>query len=166
MIPKIDIAAVRDQFPILQREVQGKPLVYLDNAATSQKPQAVIDVLNRFYEFDNANIHRGVHYLSVQATDAYDQARDTLAKAFNAEHSSELIFVRGTTEAINLIANSWGREHLQAGDEILLTHMEHHANIVPWQLVAQTTGAVIKVVPVTDTGELEPGAFEAMLTPQ
>lgn len=166
MIPKIDIAAVRDQFPILQREVQGKPLVYLDNAATSQKPQAVIEVLDRFYEFENANIHRGVHYLSVQATDAYDQARETLAKTFNAEHSSELIFVRGTTEAINLIANSWGREHLQEGDEILLTQMEHHANIVPWQLLAQTTGAMIKVVPVTDSGELEPGAFEAMLTPQ
>ena len=148
----LDIESVRRDFPILSQEVHGKPLVYLDNAATSQKPRAVIDTLRRFYEEENSNIHRGVHYLSVAATDSYDRARETVAKALNVREAKELIFVRGTTEAINLIAYTWGRANLTEGDEILLTTMEHHANIVPWQFVAEATGAKIKVAPITDQG--------------
>ncbi len=159
-----DVNAVREDFPILDTQVGAHALVYLDNAATAQKPQAVIDAVSHYYASTNANIHRGVHYLSAEATDAYDRARVTVAKFLNAAEPRECIFVRGTTEGINLVASSWGRANLRAGDEILLTGMEHHANIVPWQLIAQATGAVIKVIPVTDGGELDLGHLDELLT--
>lgn len=158
----MNIAAVRSDFPILSREVSGKPLVYLDNGATTQKPQAVIDKISRFFEHENSNIHRGVHYLSMDATDQYDRARERLAKMINAPEVRELLFVRGTTEAINLVANSYG-QRLQSGDEILLTLMEHHANIVPWQLLAEQRGLVIRVVGLTANGELDLDDFSAKL---
>lgn len=164
--PKFDVDAIRADFPILSREVNGKPLVYLDNGATAQKPLAVIDALDDFYKVENANIHRGVHYLSVNATDLYDKARATIAKALGVSDPAQLIFVRGTTEAINLVASSWGRANLGEGDEILLTLMEHHANIVPWQLLAKETGAKIKVAPITETGELIVEEFQQLLTPR
>ncbi len=164
--PPFDLANRRADFPILDREVNGKPLVYLDNGATSQKPRQVIDTLNRFVAEDNSNIHRGVHYLSVKATDAYDEARVTIAKGLNVDDAAQLIFTRGTTEGINLVASSWARHHLKEGDEILLTHMEHHANIVPWQFVADEVGAVIKVAPVTDEGALEMEAWRGLISPR
>jgi len=159
-----DVAAVREDFPILDTQVGAHALVYLDNAATAQKPEAVIDAVSHYYASTNANIHRGVHYLSGEATDAYDRARITVAKFLNAAEPRECIFVRGTTEGINLVASSWGRSNLKPGDEILITGMEHHANIVPWQLIAQATGAVIKVIPVTDGGELDLGHLDQLLT--
>jgi cysteine desulfurase/selenocysteine lyase len=159
-----DVTAVREDFPILDTQVGAHSLVYLDNAATAQKPQAVIDAVSHYYAATNANIHRGVHYLSAEATDAYDRARITVAKFLNAAEPRECIFVRGATEGINLVASSWGHAHLRPGDEILLTGMEHHANIVPWQLIAQKTGAVIKVIPVTDSGELDLGRLDEVLT--
>jgi cysteine desulfurase/selenocysteine lyase len=155
---------VRADFPILATEVRGKPLTYLDSAATSQKPQAVIDAVQRYYQFENSNIHRGVHYLSEQATDAYEATRAKAAKFIGAADQDEVIFTRGTTEGINLIAHGFTESVLQAGDEILITHMEHHANIVPWQIAAQQTGAVLKVVPVDDRGVLDMEAFEALLS--
>ncbi len=164
--PRFDAANVREDFPILDTQVGAHALVYLDNAATAQKPQAVIDAVSHYYASTNANIHRGVHYLSGEATDAYDKARVTVANFLNAAEPRECIFVRGTTEAINLVASSWGRTNLQKGDEILLTTMEHHANIVPWQLVAAATGAIIKVIPITDRGELELSQLDRLLTPK
>ena len=161
-----DVAAVREDFPILDTQVGSHALVYLDNAATAQKPQAVIDAVSHYYASTNANIHRGVHYLSGEATDAYDKARSTVAKFINAAEARECIFVRGATEGINLVASSWGRTNLRKGDEILITAMEHHANIVPWQLVAEATGAVIKVIPVTDRGELDLEKIDQLLTPK
>jgi len=163
-VPALDVERVRQDFPILSRRVRGKPLVYLDNAATSQKPRRVIDAVSRFYGSDNANIHRGVHYLSEQATLAYDAVRAGVARLLNAAMPSEVVFTRGTTEGINLVAQSWARPRLKAGDEILITEMEHHSNIVPWQLVASQTGAVVRAVPVTDTGELDVGVFDRLLT--
>ncbi|MCF6311698.1 MAG: cysteine desulfurase [Verrucomicrobiales bacterium] len=159
----MNIAAVRSDFPILSREVSGKPLVYLDNGATTQKPCAVIDKISRFFEYENSNIHRGVHYLSMDATDQYDRARLRLAEMIHAPDTNEVIFVRGTTEAINLVANSYG-ERLQEGDEILLTLMEHHANIVPWQMLAERKGLVIRVAGITETGELDLDDFTAKLS--
>ena len=156
----------RKDFPILGEKVHGKPLVYLDNAATSQKPRAVIDAVSRYYEHHNANVHRGVHRLSELATADYEGAREKVRAFINAKSIREVIYTRGTTEAINLVAQSFARPKLQPGDEILLTQMDHHSNIVPWQLVAQQTGAVVKVVPITDAGELEPGAFEKLLGPK
>ncbi|MDX8408654.1 MAG: cysteine desulfurase [Mariprofundales bacterium] len=150
----MNIEAIRAQFPILHQLAHGHPLVYLDNAATSQKPQCVIDAVRHYYQADNANIHRGVHLLSERATAAYESSRDTIAKLFNAASSREVIFTRGTTEAINLVAASWGGINLHAGDEILLSAMEHHSNIVPWQMIAERTGAVIKVLPMDDHGAL------------
>src|SRR2546421_2296047 len=132
----LDVERVRADFPILRQPIRGKPLVYLDNAATSQKPQAVIDAVTRFYSSENANIHRGVHFLSERATLAYDAVRERVARFLNASSAREIVFTRGTTEAINLVAQSWGRSALRAGDEILITGMEHHSNIVPWQLLA------------------------------
>src|SRR5882757_2119259 len=132
---------VRADFPILHQQVNGKPLVYLDNGATSQKPRSVIDALVHYYERDNANVHRGLHALSMRATDAYEAARARVAKFINAAEPAEIIFTRGTTESINLVAASWGGANLKKGDVILLTEMEHHSNLVPWQLVAQRTGA-------------------------
>jgi cysteine desulfurase / selenocysteine lyase len=159
-----DIDRIRADFPILTRQVHGRPLVYLDNGATSQRPRAVIETISRFYGEDNANIHRGVHYLSVEATDAYDQARARIAQALGARSAGEVVFTRGTTEAVNLVARSFLRPRLKPGDEILLTEMEHHANIVPWQMVAAETGARVVACPVTDRGEIDRDAFATLLS--
>ncbi len=158
-----DVAALRSQFPILQREVHGRPLVYLDNAATSQKPRSVIEAERHYYEALNANIHRGVHTLSQEATDAFEAARDKVRDFLKARRREEIIFTRGATEAINLVAHSWGRSQLKPGDEILVSEMEHHANIVPWQLLCEATGAVLKVIPIDERGALVPGAVESMI---
>jgi len=147
-------AKVRNDFPILRQEVNGQPLVYFDNAATSQKPKQVLDVIKHYYELDNANVHRGVHALSARATDAYEGARDKIAAFVNAASRDEIVFTRNASEAINLVAYAWGMNTLQAGDEIILSVMEHHSNLVPWQFVAQRTGAVLKYVGLTDTQEL------------
>ena len=163
-LPALDVDRLRKDFPILSERVRGKPLVYLDNAATSQKPRAVIDAVTRFYSAENANIHRGVHYLSERATVAYDAVRERVASFINAASAREIVFTRGTTEGINLVAQSWGRSSLRPGDEILITGMEHHSNIVPWQLVAAQTGATVRAIPMTDAGELDLGAFDRLLT--
>ncbi len=157
-----DVEKLRELFPALQQEVAGHPLVYLDNAATTQKPRTVIESLATFYMRDCANIHRGVHALSMRATDAYEGARKKLQRFVNAASARELVFVRGTTEAINLVAQSYARPRLLAGDEVLLTHMEHHANIVPWQIVCQQTGAKLRVAPIDDRGVLDLAAFEKL----
>ncbi len=149
-----DINAIRADFPILSREVNGKPLVYLDNGATSQKPNQVIDAVSNYYRSFNANIHRGVHELSQLATNAYEQAREQVAKLINARETAEIVFTRGTTEGINLVTQTWGRNYLKAGDEIVVTAMEHHANIVPWQMVCEETGAVLRVIPINDDGTI------------
>ncbi len=156
---------IRADFPILSQRVRhGRPLVYLDNAATTQKPRAVIDAISRFYSCENANIHRGVHYLSERATAAYDAARERVAGFLGAESASEIVFTRGATEAINLVAQSWARTNLKPGDEVLVTGMEHHANLVPWQLVCMQTGATLRAVPITDRGELDRDGFDRLLT--
>jgi cysteine desulfurase/selenocysteine lyase len=155
----LDVAAVRAQFPLLQQTANGKPLVYLDTAATSQKPQVVIDAVNGHYAKDNANIHRAVYQLAARATNAYEAARKQLATFLNAPSSEELVFVRGATEGINLVAHSFVRPRLKAGDEILVTEMEHHANIVPWQLIAAQVGAKVVAAPMTDNGDLDMDAF-------
>ena len=161
----LDVQRIRADFPILSQTVRGgRPLVYLDNAATSQKPRQVIDAISRFYGCENANIHRGLHYLSEHATAAFDAAREKVARFLGAGSAREIVFTRGTTEAINLVAQSWARSNLRPGDEILATAMEHHANLVPWQLVCEQTGAVFRAVPITDRGELDLDAFERMLT--
>jgi cysteine desulfurase/selenocysteine lyase len=163
----IDWAALRKDFPILDQQVHGKPLVYFDNAATSQKPRAVIDALVRYYERDNANVHRGIHELSNRSTAAYEAARERAARFINAKSAEEIVFTRGTTEAINLVAASWGAKNLKSGDVILLTEMEHHSNLVPWQLLAQRTGAKIAYVPVTgDEGLLDLSKLDSLLTPR
>ncbi len=159
----LDVERIRADFPILSRSVRGKPLVYLDNAATSQKPRAVIDAVSHFYEAENANIHRGVHFLSEQATALYDEVRVRAQQFLHAADAREVIFVRGTTEGINLVAQSYGRSFLRQGDEILITELEHHSNIVPWQMVAEQTGAVLRVAPVTDQGEIDLAAFDRLL---
>jgi len=158
------VEKIREDFPILHQQVNGKPLVYLDNAATAQKPTAVIETLNHYYREDNANIHRGIHMLSERATENYEKARHKVRDFINASKSQEIIFVRGTTEAINLVAQTFGRQNIKAGDEILITHMEHHSNIVPWQLMADQTGAVLKVAPINDAGEILLDEFESLLT--
>ncbi|RMG06902.1 MAG: SufS family cysteine desulfurase [Cyanobacteria bacterium J055] len=155
---------VRADFPILHQEVRGNPLVYLDNAATSQKPKAVLDALQHYYEFDNANVHRGVHTLSVRATEAYESARDKVAAFVNAASRNEIVFTRNASEAINLVAYSWGMNTLTAGDEIILSVMEHHSNLVPWQLVAQRTGAVLKFVELTETEEFDFEQFKTLIS--
>jgi cysteine desulfurase/selenocysteine lyase len=161
----LDVGRIRADFPILSETVRdGRPLVYLDNAATSQKPRQVIDAISRFYTSENANIHRGLHYLSERATTAYDAAREKVARFLGAGSPSEIVFTRGTTEAINLVAQSWGRSTLRPGDEVLVTGMEHHANLVPWQLVCEQTGATFRAVPITDRGELDLDAFDRLLT--
>jgi cysteine desulfurase/selenocysteine lyase len=149
-----DINSIRADFPILSREVNGKPLVYLDNGATSQKPNQVIDAVSNYYRNFNANIHRGVHELSQLATNAYEQAREQVAKLINARETAEIVFTRGTTEGINLVTQTWGRNYLKAGDEIVVSAMEHHANIVPWQMVCEETGAVLRVIPINDDGTI------------
>jgi cysteine desulfurase/selenocysteine lyase len=161
-----DVASIRRDFPILDQEVNGKPLVYLDNAASSQRPRAVIDAVSAYYERDHANVHRGVHTLSQRATDAYEGARDVVRHFINAKDSKEIIFVRGTTEAINLVAQSYARPRLSAGDEILISALEHHANIVPWQLVCEQTGATLKVIPIDQRGEVSYEAFERLIGPR
>jgi cysteine desulfurase/selenocysteine lyase len=158
---------IRDEFPILNQEVNGHPLVYLDNAATTQKPRAVTAALDRFYERDNANVHRGLHALSMRATDGYEGARSRVARFVNAAEPEEIIFTRGTTESLNLVASSWGGANLKKGDVILLTEMEHHSNLVPWQLVAQRTGATLRYLPVTgDDGLLDLSQLDRVLTPE
>ncbi len=159
-----DVAKIRQDFPILAETIHGKPLVYLDNAASTQKPRAVLDTLRQVYEHDYANVHRGVHTLSQRATDLFEGAREKVRAFINARDLKEIIFVRGTTEAINLVAQSYGRSKLQPGDEILISAMEHHSNIVPWQIVCQQTGAVLKVAPINLAGEIIMEEFEALLT--
>ncbi|HXH64528.1 MAG TPA: aminotransferase class V-fold PLP-dependent enzyme, partial [Mariprofundaceae bacterium] len=160
----LDIDALRAEFPILHQQVYGKPLVYLDNAATTQKPVAVIEAVRHYYEADNANIHRGVHALSERATAAYEAAREKLRALINAASTREIVFTRGTTESINLVATAWGNANVQAGDEVLISEMEHHSNIVPWQLLCERTGARLVVAPIDDAGELVMEAFEARLS--
>jgi len=161
-----DVAAIRRDFPILHQSVNGKPLVYLDNAASSQRPRAVIDAISRYYEHDHANVHRGVHVLSQRATDAYEGARDVIRRFINAADTKEVIFTRGTTEGVNLVAQSFLRPTLQAGDEILISALEHHANIVPWQLLCEQTGATLKVVPIDRRGVVDFAAFETLIGPR
>jgi cysteine desulfurase/selenocysteine lyase len=164
--PAWDVERVRRDFPILATRVHGKPLVYLDNGATSQKPQAVIDAVSHYYETGNANVHRGVYALSESATAAYEGTRSRVARFVNAREDREIIYVRGTTEAINLVASSFGRLKVKAGDEILVSAMEHHSNIVPWQILAEQTGALLKIVPMTDRGELVMEEYQKLLTPR
>jgi cysteine desulfurase/selenocysteine lyase len=161
-----DVQKLRADFPILGRAVNGKPLVYLDNAATSQKPRAVLDALESYYSTINANVHRGVHELSGRATDAYEAARERIRAFFNARSSHEIVYTRNATEGINLVAYAFVKPSLRPGDEILITAMEHHSNIVPWQIVSEATGAVLKVAPIDDRGELQLDAFERLLSPR
>ena len=151
---ELDIDAIRQQFPALNRLVKGRPLVYLDNAATSQKPQAVIDALVDYYTNMNANVHRGIHTLAEEATAAFEATRDTVRQFINASSREEIIFTRGTTEGINLVAYTWGRKNIAAGDEIIISAMEHHSNIVPWQVLCEEKGATLKVIPINGNGEL------------
>jgi len=160
----LDVERVREDFPALRQQVNGKPLVYLDNAATTQKPRPVLEALRRFYEEDCSNVHRGVHTLSQRATEAYERARELVRRFLNARSEEEIIFVRGTTEAINLVAHSFGRHRVRAGDEILISAMEHHSNIVPWQILCEETGARLRVAPINDEGELLLEEFERLLT--
>ena len=162
----LDLSRVRDDFPILSRKVHGKALVYLDNAATTQKPRAVLSAIRRYYTASNANVHRGVHALSDRATRAYEEARARVAKFLNAREAREIVFVRGATEGINLAAQTFGRLRIGEGDEVLVTAMEHHANIVPWQMVCDRAGAHLRVAPVFSTGELDLAAYERMLSPR
>ena len=163
--PPFDANLVRKDFPILGELVNGRPLIWLDNAATTQKPQVVIDRISYFYQHENSNIHRAAHELAARATDAYEEARETVRRFINAPSVDNVIFVRGTTEAINLVAKSWGKKNLSAGDEILITHLEHHANIVPWQQLCQETGAKLKVAPVDDSGQVLLSEYQKLLTP-
>jgi cysteine desulfurase/selenocysteine lyase len=164
---KVDWASLRADFPILDQKVHGHPLVYLDNAASSQKPRAVIAALDHYYERDNANVHRGIHELSNRATTAFEAARNRMSQFINAKTPDEIIFTRGTTEGINLVAQSWGGKNIKAGDKILLTEMEHHSNIVPWQLLAERTGAQLVFIPVTgDEGLLDLSRLDQLLTPE
>jgi cysteine desulfurase / selenocysteine lyase len=164
--PAWHLPSIRKDFPILDQQVHGKPLVWFDNAATTQKPQSVIDAVANYYAHDNSNIHRGAHTLAARATDAYEQARQKVQTFLGAGSAKEIIFVRGTTEGINLIAHSYGRKFLQPGDEVVLSTLEHHANIVPWQLIAKEKGAVVRVIPVTDRGEVMMEQYQALLGPR
>jgi len=160
----LDVERIRAEFPALARQVRGHPLVYLDNAATTQKPRRVIDAVSRYYERDNANVHRGVHLLSERATAAYEHARGRIGRFLNAADRREIVFVRGATEGINLVAQSYGRTRLRPGDEVLISTMEHHSNIVPWQLVCEQTGAALRVIPMDDRGELQLDAYQRLLS--
>ena len=162
----LDVASIRRDFPVLERTVRGQPLSYLDNAASSQRPRAVIDSMSRYYETSHANVHRGVHTLSQEATDLFEGAREKVRRFINAKSTKEIIFVRGTTEAINLVAQSYGRPTFGPGDEVLISWLEHHANIVPWQMLCQQTGATLKVAPITQSGEVDFDAFVALLSPR
>ncbi|MES2654829.1 MAG: cysteine desulfurase [Bacteroidota bacterium] len=161
---KLDITAIRSKFPILDQKVNGKPLVYFDNAATTQKPQAVIDALVKYYKTDNANIHRAAHTLAARSTDMFEATRKTIQTFINAREVEECIFTKGVTESINLVAQTWGRKVLQAGDEVIITSMEHHSNIVPWQLICEEKGAILKVIPINNAGELLMDEYEKMLS--
>ncbi|MFN8571430.1 MAG: cysteine desulfurase [Gemmatimonadaceae bacterium] len=163
---RFDPQVVRADFPILQQRVHGKALVYLDSAATSQKPRVVIDAIRDYYESSNGNIHRGVHYLAERATQLYDQTRLAVQRFINAPHAHEVIFTRGTTEAVNLVATSFGQAFVRAGDEIIVSVLEHHSNFVPWQMLAERSGAVLKFIPVTEIGELDLAAFGDLLSPR
>jgi cysteine desulfurase/selenocysteine lyase len=162
----LDVGSIRNDFPILNQRVHGQPLAWLDNAATTQKPQVVIDAISEFYATDNSNIHRAAHTLAARATEAYEQARTTVAKFLGARSEKDIVFARGTTEAINLVANTYGLRYLKKGDEILLSMVEHHANIVPWQMVAKRKGAEIKVIPVNDRGEIIMDEYLRLLNPK
>ncbi len=159
-----EITEIRREFPILFREMNGKPMVFLDSAASSQKPKVVIEALDHYYEYLNANVHRGVYQLSQEATDAHERGRELARGFINAASAKEVLFTRGTTEGINLVAQCYGRQFIKAGDEILISGMEHHSNIVPWQMIAEQTGAVLKVIPVTERGELDMEAFDQLLS--
>jgi cysteine desulfurase/selenocysteine lyase len=161
-----DVCKIRRDFPILARKVNGKPLVYLDNAATAQKPQVVIDTLDRFYREENSNVHRGVHFLSQLATEEYEKARVTVQRFLNAAEPREIVFVRGTTEGINLVASTFGRSNVNAGDEVLISAMEHHSNIVPWQILCEEKSARLRIAPINEAGEIELDEFEKLLTPR
>ncbi|MDF1673562.1 MAG: cysteine desulfurase [Vicingaceae bacterium] len=160
----LNLKKIRSDFPILNREINGKPLVYFDNGATAQKPQQVIDVITKYYQLENANIHRGIHTLSQEATDAYEKARVTVQHFINAGHEHEVIFTSGTTHSINLVANSFAKKHLKSGDEIIISTMEHHSNIVPWQMVCEEYGATLIVVPINDKGEFLFDEYEKLLS--
>jgi cysteine desulfurases, SufS subfamily len=162
----LDVYSIRQQFPILSREVKGKPLVYLDNAATSQKPQSVIDALVNYYTTYNANIHRGIHTLAEEATAAFEATRDAVRQFIQASLREEIIFTRGTTEGINLVAYTWGRHNIKAGDEIIISTMEHHSNIVPWQVLCEEKKAVLKIIPINDEGELLVNEYKKLLSPK
>jgi cysteine desulfurase / selenocysteine lyase len=159
-----DVENIRKDFPSLHQEIYGKPLVYFDNAATSQKPLQVIERIDRYYRWENSNIHRGVHYLSQQATDAYEQAREKVRQLIHAASSHEIIYTSGTTQGINLVAQCYGRRYVSPGDEILISAMEHHSNIVPWQMLCDERGAVLKVIPIDEQGELDMDAYRSLLT--
>lgn len=160
----LNLKVIRKDFPILQREVNGKSLVYFDNGATSQKPQQVIDAINKYYTFENSNIHRGIHTLSQEATNAYEIARKKLQTFINAKHAHEIIFTKGTTDSINLVAATFGKKHLKKGDEIIISTMEHHSNIVPWQMICEEKEAILKVIPINEKGELLIEEFEKLLS--
>jgi cysteine desulfurase/selenocysteine lyase len=162
----LDVDTIRRDFPVLERMVRGRPLAYLDNAASSQRPRAVIDAMSRYYETSHANVHRGVHTLSQEATDLFEGAREKVRRFINARSTREVVFVRGTTEAINLVAQTYGRTRLGPGDEILISWLEHHANIVPWQMLCQQTGATLKVAPISQAGEIDFDGFAALLSPR
>lgn len=164
--PVLNVESIRRDFPILERQIRGKPLTYLDNAASSQRPRAVIDAISNYYSTSHANVHRGVHTLSQEATDLFEAARERVRRFLNARSTREIIFVRGTTEAINLVAQSFGRPRLAAGDEIVVSWLEHHANIVPWQMLCEQTGAVLRVIPITPEGEVDFNEFERLLSPR
>jgi cysteine desulfurase/selenocysteine lyase len=161
---QLDIQKIREEFPILHQQVNGKPLVYFDNAATNQKPQRVIDALVHYYQHDNANIHRGVHTLAERATSAYENTRKSVQKFINANEVEEVIFTKGTSESINLVASSWGRKFLNEGDEVLISAMEHHSNIVPWQMICEERGAVVKIMPINQAGEIIVEALDDLIT--
>lgn len=159
----LDIEKIRQDFPILHQEVNGRPLVYFDNAASTQKPQVVIDAISKYYQEINANVHRGVHYLSQKATDAFEASREKVRAHLNAAETAEILFTKGTTDSINLVANSLGQGMIEAGDEIIVSHLEHHSNIVPWQMLCERTGAHLKVIPINEKGELRMDVFAALL---
>ncbi|OJY98153.1 MAG: cysteine sulfinate desulfinase [Sphingobacteriales bacterium 40-81] len=162
----LDVESIRKDFPILQTKVYGKPLIYLDNAATTQKPLQVLQTLEKYYTEYNSNVHRGVHLLSQQATEAYEAARKKIAAFINAKHDHEVIFTKGTTNSINLVAYTYGRKFLKEGDEVLISAMEHHSNIVPWQIICEEKNAVLKVIPIDEAGELQMNEFDKLLTPK
>lgn len=161
---RLDLEKIRIQFPVLNQQVNGKPLVYLDNAATNQKPKRVIDALTKYYEKDNSNIHRGIHTLAERATKAYEQTRHAMQQFIRAKHVEEIIFTRGVTESINLVASSYGRAFLKEGDEVIISGLEHHSNIVPWQMICEEKKAILKIIPVTEIGEIDLGAYHNLLS--